>query len=70
MNKVRTWDKQRDTKLITLRLPATHREIDEFLSKVAGFGETYDGLIHYGEESEWLYAEFEMGTRLSGGRDA
>lgn len=70
MNKVRTWNKQRDTKLITLRLPATHKEIDEFLSKVVGFGETYDGLIHYEEEEKRLYAEFEMGTSLSGGQDA
>lgn len=70
MNKVRTWNKQRDTKLITLRLPASTSEIEEFITAVADFGETYDGLIHYGEETEWLYAEFEIGTSLSGGRDA
>lgn len=69
MSKVRTWDKQRDTKLITLRLPAPTAEIEEFITAVADFGETYDGLIHYAEEGEWLYAEFEMGTSLSGGRD-
>lgn len=66
-NQVKQWSKRRDTKLFTLRFPASPQAIRKFLKTVEDFGEDWDEQIQYDPEGKWMFAEFEMGTGLNGG---